>query len=425
MCQYLELDPPVKTKRPTPPSKSIPPTAKTRSKRKGGEIDKVIEDLPVDLDTDDHLDDHLDEYTRRRRRRHRREKRERGEGRQDLGSEALNFIDYEKRDLTFIQEGWIENGRWNELIIKSLNFSSYQPFVSLLMYQKKGKWLFWGCEGAILKLIGPGYSSSSPQTSIWCGQGSPFVDKMPTALGITAGANYVRRPIRLNDPKAAPAQVAPDTFDRLKDIQEYNRDPNKGNKGPNWTAYGPGLNPGRSVTNGFKDVLIGQNAREHYVMNHFKNECDIRTAYVAEWSRMGGNVPAPINNQAGQANLYFPHAASDLAKTTSYSSDSKFQSIKAPWVKIDLKPRFLPVKGFKGLVCLDDPFSWNLWISTTTVGKTILTQPNNTWATQPRIQIESMWHLAEVSLESLTPILMQMMFLFLKRHLHKIINIDG
>ena len=284
------------------------------------------------------------------------------------------------------------------------------------MYQKKGKWLFWGCEGAILKLIGPGYSSSSPQTSIWCGQGSPFVDKMPTALGITAGANYVRRPIRLNDPKAAPAQVAPDTFDRLKDIQEYNRDPNKGNKGPNWTAYGPGLNPGRSVTNGFKDVLIGQNAREHYVMNHFKNECDIRTAYVAEWSRMGGNVPAPINNQAGQANLYFPHAASDLAKTTSYSSDSKFQSIKAPWVKIDLKPRFLPVKGFKGLVCLDDPFSWNLWISTTTVGKTILTQPNNTWATQPRIQIESMWHLAEVSLESLTPILMQMMFLFLKRH---------
>ena len=82
MCQYLELDPPVKKKRPTPPSKSIPPTAKTRSKRKGGgEIDKVIEDLPVDLDTDDHLDDHLDEYTRRRRRRHRREKR--GEGRVD------------------------------------------------------------------------------------------------------------------------------------------------------------------------------------------------------------------------------------------------------------------------------------------------------------------------------------------------------
>lgn len=351
-CQYLESDPPPKKRKlklnlaPHHTRRAkvrLPQEVPAKKANRGGEEKEKELEIPSKFYFGDDYDQdsHLDEYTRRKRRRWRKEREERkGEHEHDLGSEALNFIDYAKRDLTFVQEFFVENKKWTRCKIKSLDFSSYQPFVRLLMYQKKGKWLFWGCEGAILKLVAPAFTVANPKTVIWCGQGSPFVDRVPNVADKDHNDAVDRQPVRLNNPQAVPAQVPPYTYDRLQDIVDWARDPDKGNKGAIWRAHMGCMDPARSPVVGYKDVWWGSCATEYFVLNPFKNETDIRCAYMAEWERMGGNIPAP--NQLNGGNNVFPHNAEDLTKADSYSSNSRFQSIKAPWLKIDLHETALP-----------------------------------------------------------------------------------
>ena len=169
------------------------------------------------------LEGELDGYEKK-------EKRKEKEKEHDLGSEALNFINYERHNLTFYQEEEIKFHAWNNIKVKSLDFSTFEPFIDMLMYQKKSEWLMWVCESVIIKCNDIVQSEAAPETHIWCGQGSPFVDFVPGVQTAGLDANKKRALVTLDDPKAkAPYDVAPYTLDRLRDFIDWKQDPDKGN----------------------------------------------------------------------------------------------------------------------------------------------------------------------------------------------------
>ena len=269
----------------------------------------------------------------------------------------------------------------------------------------------WVCESVIIKCNDIIQSEASPETHIWCGQGSPFVDFVPGVHTAALDANKKRSTVTLNDPKAkAPYDAAPYTRDRLRDFIDWKRNPDKGNL-PDYDAHIGGIWPTNDHLLGHKDILWGAFAGENLPMNFFKNETDIRTAYCNVWTRNTGNFTGPNSSAAAD----YPSSNQDMVKMNSLPAKSSFQSIRAPWIKINPEPRFLPVENSKGLVCLDDPFNFDLWIATSSVGMQKELKSDKTFWSPAKLQIESLWHLMQVGWKGLAPVLQQLFFLFLKR----------
>ena len=330
----------------------------------------------------------------RGRKRKKEEHHREGKSKQDFGNEALNFIDYEKHNMTFVQEDVIPLDGWNKIDIHTLKFDNYQPFIAMLLQQKKNEYLIWMLKKIQIYNQTP-FTKQSNYTSIWLGSGSPYVDYLPNVQDKETTASFQRIITVLNKPTSVGAakfdRLAEYTAERKKTVQL-------------WYPPCKAMDSDKRST----DIFWGANSGECFVLNEFKNMVDPRTSFFATWERNTGGFIMP--NQA------FPADRAALEKACGYPAQSSFQSTRSPWLSCQTNARYYPIAGEEdAFPCLDDPFNVQMYLATNAC-RHYGVNAAHVMKTEPKIQTLSEWHLAKVGMKSLSAILEQMLFKYLKQH---------
>lgn len=315
------------------------------------------------------------------------------------GNEILDWIDYKKHNLPFVQKNEITPGIWEHIKVDSIKWKDYQAFLQILFQMDKNKWLVWFLHKINIYITDRPNNKMQNYTSVWVGQGSPYVDRYPVTAAWNGTTDQERKLVQLGPD----ATDDIDKNDRLGDWLAAKR-----KDSAQYQANSFGMNPDRP-----KDVAWGCCSEECFVQNYFKNICDPRTAYFGTWQKGTGGSLAPM--------VDFPTDRASLKEKISLPGFQNLATTKTGWLDITMSPRFYSIKGQPkdAYPLLDDPFTMDLWIATS-VGQNQIAKGTDNVDNKKRVQkanltISSLWHLAEVNFKEFTPILELMLMIYLKR----------